>query len=671
MKLKKMIKTIINKIKGCKITKEKVKENYLFFLTIFGVTLNDVILRGLIIGNFFEIQPFLGTFAFILLISSFGFLIQEKKRKLYYGIIIVLSIVINIANSLYYSFYSSFFSVSLFSTASQWLDVGDSVSEVVFSYKDIIYLWLLGVFIYLNNKFKKKEFNKKIIKEDFFSFFTLSILLLTIFVVTLSGVEVSRLIKQWNREYIVTKYGIYIYQINDLVRSVEPKINTLFGYDKGIQRVKEYYDERVVNDKENEYTNIFEGKNIIMLHAESMQTFLMDLKFNDLEVTPNLNKLASEGMFFSNFYSQVGIGTSSDTEFTLSTSLLPTKDSTVFIGYWDREYVAMPKLLKEKGYYTFSMHGNNGTFWNRLVMHKKLGYNKMYHKVDYEIDEEIGLGLSDKSFFRQSTDIIKNISEKHDKFYSTLIMLSNHTPFSELDKYGEFDLSIKTMIKNEDGTEQEKISPYMEDTVLGNYIKSSHYADKAIGEFIDNLDAQGLLENTVVVIYGDHDARLPKKEFNRLHNYDPETDSVFSKDDPRYEEFDYYDYELNRKIPLIVWTKDKKYQKEIDKVMGMIDVLPTLGNMFGIKSEYALGIDIFNEDDNCVIFNNGNWLTNKVYYNSQKQEYLPLTNETLSIDYIEKNSINTEKIMGVSNDLILYDYIKYANNAGKVNEVKE
>ena len=113
---------------------------------------------------------------------------------------------------------------------------------------------------------------------------------------------------------------------------------------------------------------MFEGKNLLMIHAESIQQFVFDLSFNDLEVTPNLNRLAKEGLNFSNFYSQVGVGTSSDTEFTLNTSLMPSTSGTVFVSYWNREYITIPKLLKEKGYYSFSMHGNKGDMWNRMVM---------------------------------------------------------------------------------------------------------------------------------------------------------------------------------------------------------------------------------------------------------------------------------------------------------------
>ena len=120
------------------------------------------------------------------------------------------------------------------------------------------------------------------------------------------------------------------------------------------------------------------GKNIIVIHAESIQNFLLDTQFNGEYVTPNLRKLANEGLYFSNFYAQESVGTSSDTEFTFNTSLMPANSGTVFISYWDREYVTIPKLLKEKGYYTFSMHGNNCTFWNRNNAHKSFGYDNFY-----------------------------------------------------------------------------------------------------------------------------------------------------------------------------------------------------------------------------------------------------------------------------------------------------
>jgi len=102
-----------------------------------------------------------------------------------------------------------------------------------------------------------------------------------------------------------------------------------------------------------------------------------------------------------------------------------------------------------------------------------------------------------------------------------------------------------------------------------------------------------LFDDTVIVFYGDHDAKLNTKEYNYLYNYDPVTGVLKEEGDEGYIEYDYYANELNRKTPLIIWSKDKKYKGEVNYYMGMIDVLPTLGNMFGFESKYALGHDIF------------------------------------------------------------------------------
>ena len=358
---------------------------------------------------------------------------------------------------------------------------------------------------------------------------------------------------------------------------------------------------------------------------------------------------------------------------------MPANSGTVFISYWDRDYVTMPKLLKEKGYYAFSMHGNNGSMWNRNVVHPRLGYDKFYnYKNDFEIDETIGLGLSDKSFFKQAVPKIKKLSETKQNFYGTMIMLSNHTPWSKnLDLLPEFDVDYKYEKVNEETKKKEIVSaPYMEDTKLGNYFKFAHYADEAIGQFIEDLDKAGILDNTVIVIYGDHDAKLKKSEFDRFYNYDPYTDSIKDSSDPTYVDVDFYQYELNRKVPLIIWSKDqvgkKKFGKEITKVMGMYDVLPTIGNMFDFKNEYALGHDIFSTNENIVVFPDGNWLTNKMYYNSQKEEGKPLTTEPVSVDYINEKNEYSQKILSVSDSIIVYDLIKKSQDTQKlVKEYKE
>ena len=651
------------------------KENsiLLFWFTMSSL-LNATLLRTLTVGNIFSLKPFLTDLAILLVASSFSYLISPKKRIRYLLTLSIITTAICIINSIYYTYYKSFASLSLLATSTQVVDVGDAIFKNVLKIKDLIYIWQPIFIYYIHKKMTKQNYYEKkgITKSKTMCkkicLTGLIILLSCALFVTPS--EWSRFAKLWNREYVVMKFGIYTYQINDFFQSITPKINTLFGYDNALKKVTDYYQENKEKNTTNEYTNIFKDKNIIAIHAESMQTNAMELTFNDEEVTPNLNKLAKEGIFFSNFYAEVGVGTSSDTEFTLNTSLMPSNSGTVFVSYYDRTYETMPKLLKQKGYYAFSMHGNVGDFWNRLEMHKSLGYDKFYHKDYYKIDETIGFsgtGLSDKSFFKQSVPIIKKVSEQENKpFYATLITLSNHTPWDDLDLMDKFPTDYK--IKTKSGTVSRT---YLEGTTMGNYFRSVHYADQAIGQFIEELDKSGLLENTVIIIYGDHDARLPSEYYNILYNYDPINDKLLTEKDAKYKKIDELQMTLDKRVPFIIWTKDQQFNLKVEKPMGMIDVLPTLGNMFGFQNKYALGHDIFSTQDNIVVFTNGNFISQKYYYNSQKEITYSIKGDPIDNNYIAKQSEYAQKIIEVSNNIINYDLIKTMKEKEKMKGKKK
>ena len=671
-KLKDNIVLKLKRVKEDKLISKYIKENKIFVAYIIINILNSTLLRAVTMKSLPNIllpKPLIADLAVVIILGSFGFLFKKNRNQvIYLSVLTFVFTFLCTANSIYYTYYTSFASFSMLSLTQFIAPVGDAVVENVLQIKDLVYLIPLisfYIFIFFNKKeYKEKYSIKRKRKDNFTKSISTGAILVLLFCITLSPLEISRFIKQWNKEYVVQRFGIYVYQLNDGVTSLQPKINSMFGYDKASKEVKEYLEKKkkqVEYSKENEYTNIFKGKNVLVIHAESLQSFLFDTKFNGQEVTPNFKRLAEEGLYFSNYYSQVSVGTSSDAELTFNTSLMPTKSGTAFVSYSDRKYISTPNKLKELGYYTFSMHGNTADYWNRRVMHENFGYDKFYSKVDYNVtkDNSIGLGISDKDFFDQSINYLEKISKEHEKFYGLLITLTNHTPFSETDKYGEFDVTLKEKVINENGQEEEKVYPYMEGTKLGNYFKSVHYADEAMGEFMDKLDEKGLLENTVVVIYGDHDARLSKSDYERLYNYEKENDDVYDEDDPNYVNFDSYKYELNRKVPFIIWTKDKKYNKEIPYVMGMYDAMPTLGNMLGFKNDYALGHDIFNiKDDNIVVFPNGNWVTNKVYYNAQKGEYLTLIDEAIDANYIEEKTKYTDELLDVSNNIIVFDIIK-------------
>ena len=644
-KIKKLLKTI---------KKDYPVETFFIISNL----INGLIIRIVTVKNGLFISPLLVDLGFLILVTLISLTIKKEKRIKYF---ITLSIIFNIVcivNSIYYHYYSSFASISLIANITFASDVSDAIVENVLKAVDLIYIWQTITLVIIYKKTNKKEYikhkenKKKLVKTGLIT--SLSLFAVAALFMPLNAW--SRLYNLWNRESVVMNHGIYVYQLDDFIQSLTPKITSVLGHDKALKKVTDYYKENKYTPSNNEYTNIFKGKNIIVIHAESMQKFAMDLTFNNKEVTPNLNKLANEGIFFSNFYSQVGVGTSSDAEFTFNTSLMPSTKGTVFVNYFDRDYISIPKLLKEQGYYTYSMHANTGEFWNRNTMHKSLGYDKFYNKDSYTIDETIGLGLSDKSFFRQSVDIMKQIKEEENKpFYSLLIMLSNHTPFSDLALMEDYKTTIDVTIDNQTVTRD-----YLNNTTMGNYLRSVHYADSAIGEFIDNLDKEGLLENTVLVIYGDHDARLDFEDFNLLYNYDPITDTIKTENDEGYIPYTKYNYELDRKVPFIIWTKDQNYNLNVNTPMGMIDVLPTLGNMIGIHSDYQLGKDIMNlkGDDNTVTFIDGSFLTSKVYYNSPKGEIYSINNEPITEEYIKERAKKSSDLIEVSNDIITYDFIK-------------
>ena len=631
-------------------------------------------MRAFTVKNFTAISPILADFTIIVVVGAFGYLFKKKHRFKYYMLWTIIFTATCLINSIYYSNYVSFTSFSLLATSLQVFGVGDALNTII-EIKDFTYLLAPIILLIVRKRYRFTSYYDNISagksgRVTFYHALIVGLISFLAFMSTVTDTDLSRIYKQWNREYVVMKFGIYIYQGNDLIASLRPQISPLFGYDKAAKEVREYYAEYPSEKKTNKYTNKYKGKNVIVIHAESIQNYLLDTKINGVPLAPNLKKLSEEGLYFSNFYAQESVGTSSDSEFTFATSLLPASNGTVFVSYWNREYTSIQKLLNDEGYYTSSMHANKGNFWNRAVMHEQLGYNKFYNYTDdFEINEEdiVGLGLNDKSFFKQSVEKLKKINAKHDKWYNLEIMLTNHTPFTGLLDSSDLDLTYHYNKTNADGSTTEVINDYLKNKTLGHYFMTAHYADEAIGEFISELDEAGLLEDAIVVIYGDHDAKVKRSEYDYYYNYDPETDSKISKESEDYKEYTKYEYELNRKVPFIIWTKNDQQKKEITEVMGMYDILPTLGNMLGIHSDYALGHDMFSVSENFVVFPNGNWVTNKMYYDSQSDEgYLLDENSTISSDYIETLSKRAEKEVLVANNIIVYDLIKKIRESDEV-----
>ena len=674
LQLKKFIE-VLNKFKRKII--EYVITNRLFLTYLLMSLIGMIIARRTTIGEDHTLYPLITDIGFILVIGAIGYFIKPKNQFKYFFVWICIFCLMEVINTVYYVFYTSFASFGELASVSQAETVTGSIMEKMrLAY--IVYIAFPIIFYYVHKKLSSSSYYTFISKIEKGKIMCLSTIIIGVVCIGITFLgatktDYSRLAKQWNRNYIVERFGLIMYQFNDLLQTLRPKFSSLFGYEDARKLFDDYFARPSSEDYKgnNKYTGILEGKNIIFVHMESIQDFVMDLSFNGVDIAPNVKKLANEGMFFSNFYPQVSTGTSSDTEFTLLTSLMPASSGIVFVSYYNRNYNTIPKLLVNEGYYTFSMHGNLVSMWNRAKAHPSLGYQGQYFEesFDYTEDDVINLGINDKLFFKEAIPILEDIETEQNHYMGTIITLSNHSPFIFIDKYGEVDFSSKVEHYDEKtGITTELTTNFLSGTAVGNYLTSVHYADEALGEFIEYVNNSEAFDDTIFVFYGDHDAKLTRKEINYLYNYNPENGSLYVEGDENYVPYDSFTHDLNKKTPLIIWTKNKSlkytFSGEVDYYMGMIDVAPTILNMFGLSNKYALGHDIFNiRDNNVIAFPNGNFLTNMLYFNNSTGEY-KIINENTIIDenYVSEKKKYVEDLLDVSNSIIVYDLLNPKEN---------
>lgn len=643
-----MCNNLISKIKNFIIN--ICKKNLVLIFLIAGGIANDLLLRAMTTGFTLYWKPIVTSISIIILTSVLALLLPHKRRNTVYVILSIFFALINSVNLMYYNHYSSFLSLSLLDQLEHFKAMGNDVTKSVMDARMLLFIIPTIVLIVAIRKLKKNDYFEEAkprrVGLEIARGLGIGCVLLGIVFTSLTTTDLSRLVKQWNRPYLVEQLGIYSYTLADFIKNAySQKIKTL--PEEEVDHVlNDLVEENTKEQEENEFKEIFKGKDVYVIHYESAQNFAMDYETPDGPVTPFLNRLAEEGIFFNNFYPQHSVGTSSDSEFTFNTSLLPINDGTVFITHANREYVTLPKMLKEEGYRAISMHGNNGDFWNRNIMHRTLGYDRFYSEFDYEIDEEIGLGLSDMSFFRQSIDKIKELKELSDSpLMATLITLTHHYPFDDVEKFGDFDVG------------------HLEGTSIGNYLKSYHYADRALEYFVTRMDEEGLLDNAVLVLYGDHHASIPRADYMALLNYNEETGEYYSEEDPEYIRIDKVLAKELKRTPFIIWAKDHDFNMEIDTPMGMVDALPTLSNMLGVSNPYQLGTDIMSADSNTVFFPDGDWINDKVYYLADSAELFSLETRELIEDNEAYLAINeeAEEIILLSNNIIQGDLIRYYN----------
>ena len=358
----------------------------------------------------------------------------------------------------------------------------------------------------------------------------------------------------------------FTYHTNDILVNVVGKLKRGKADEAKIRKKMK---ENVPKSSGTEYKGVAEGKNLILIQTESLNNFVIGATYNGQEITPNLNKLLKKDTFyFSRFYSNTGVGNTSDAEFSALNSLYPNDERECYRMYVDNTYNGLPWMFREKEYSSLAFHGYVKTFWNRSEAYKNQGFEHYYSEEELDVTEVSGFGLTDKELFRQAVDILK---EKQQPFFSFMITLTNHIPY-------ELDSSLATLkLKEED-----------EGTTFGNYLQTVRYTDEAFGKLIEYLKENGMYDNTVIAIYGDH------------QGMNKETASVEWK----MSEFlgREYDYDEMLHVPFLIHIPGLNESKTVDVVGGQVDIMPTIANLMNLDpgQPYVFGHDLLNTNEGFV-----------------------------------------------------------------------
>ncbi|WNQ09085.1 LTA synthase family protein [Paenibacillus aurantius] len=322
-----------------------------------------------------------------------------------------------------------------------------------------------------------------------------------------------------------------------------------------------------------QYWEAAKGRNVIVLQLESFQNFLLGLKIDGQEITPVMNKLMGESFYFPHVYQQVGQGNTSDAEFVVNTSFfIPPLDAAA-LEYADRELPSLPRLFREKGYQALTFHTNDVIFWNRGELYQALGFDRYYDKAFFGEEDTVHFGASDEVLYRKTAEELGRLKAEGKPFYAQVISMSAHHPFNLPEEKKRITLPER-----------------YHGSFVEEYLVSQNYADYAIGTFIEELKKQGLWDNSVLFVYGDH-LGLPLYSMTK-------TDKALLKEMTGRE----YGYSDMMNIPLIIQAPGVTGPKQWPQLGGQVDFMPTIANLSGISLEGHpyFGQDLLNSTSNLL-----------------------------------------------------------------------
>ena len=590
-----------------------------------------------------------------------GLALYIKRTKLFYSLafgIYLLLFIWLISNSIYYREFTDFVTVNTMLASSKVSAGLGAAALELFRPWDVIYILDFPILAFFFFKKWIRMDNRPFNKRASFAVTSLSAML---FSANLFLAEIDRpelLTRGFSNYYVVRALGLPAFLGYSANQTYAANKERSKASEADLKPVEEYIQQHYAKPNP-EYFGMAKGRNVIYIHLESFQQFLIDYKLKvddkEYEVTPFLNSLyhSKETFAFSNVFNQVKAGKTSDAETMIETGLFGLNQGSFMVNYGGTNtQQAAPFILSKNGYNSSAVfHGNAGSFWNRNTAYKQWGYNYFFdasYFTKQNSSNSFQYGLNDKYMLKDS---IKYLERLQQPFYTKFITVSNHYPYTT--SLSGDDLGFP-LAKTQDET-------------INGYFATANYLDSSIKAFFDYLKESGLYKNSIIVLYGDH--------YGISNSRNPALAPLLGKNS---ETWSSYDNAMLQRVPYMVVIPGMDKGGIIDTYGGEIDMLPTLEHLLGIESNKFLqvGQDMLSpEHDQIVAFRSANYFVTPEYTSYSGRTYYTKTGEEIT-NPDEKTKEELDKIREAANlQLKISDSIQTGdlhrffkgNDLGKVN----
>ena len=648
----------------------------ILLISMFLIEIIFRVISGIPLFSWSLLRIFLGL---NIIVSILTFLINRLPNMLKRIIVPILVLAHGIYACLQLGFYNFLGVYISFQTSSQLGAVTDYIKDFIasFDYKYFLTLIPFVIVLALSIFGGKKLGDKVLSKWAFLSSFILFMISVPIYAYTVMSTRFDdKLQSITNKELFLTasnpsitvkEYGTLGFCFLDVKAMINPVVieeeytftqthkqdknefsreiddtawNILINSEKNktLNKLNNYFINQNIDDK-NEYTGMFEGKNLVVIMMESVNDI-----FINPEYYPNFSKMLNEGWYWENNYSPRNSCATMNNEFSGMTSLYSIYNTCTASKYKNNAYYeSIFNLYNDAGYVTFSAHNYTEAYYPRKTIHTNMGSGEYYgvQKLKIPYENEYRNWSSDEDFMEAVLKIIDKKTSNDEPFMTWLTTVSSHQPYSvnsnEGNKY--YDMTKGTGYP----------------TDVRRYMSKLKILDNSLGILMEGLKERGELDDTVFVLYGDHyPYGISTTKLNKVLDYD--TKEALNAE----------------RVPLVIYNSTMEESKVFTEYTTYINILPTIANLFNLDYDPRLyiGQDLLSKDyQSLVVFADGSWKNEVAYYNASKNKIKYYTSDEYTNEEIKAINDLIDTNINISRDVIKNNYFEYLGK--KLDEINK